>query len=69
MEMSRQDLEARIAGLKSKLTETDYKAIKASEGSPSKDWAEVRTQRAAWRDEIDALQSRLAALDDTEGTV
>jgi hypothetical protein len=65
--MERQEIEARIAGLKSKLTETDYKAIKASEGSPSKDWADVRTQRAAWREEIDALQFRLAGLEDNEG--
>ncbi len=62
--MKRQDIEARITGLKSKLTETDYKAIKASEGDPSKDWAEVRTQRKAWRDEVDALQAQRDALEE-----
>ncbi len=62
--MNKHEIEARITGLKSKLFETDYKAIKASEGDPSKDWEEVRDLRAAWRAEIDALQDQLAALEE-----
>lgn len=64
--MTRHDMEARIAGLKSKLTETDYKAIKASEGDPSGDWEEIRALRAAWRAEIDSLQSRLPSMPDDD---
>ncbi|HBU12708.1 MAG TPA: hypothetical protein DEB31_08285 [Clostridiales bacterium] len=60
--MGRQKLEARINALKSKLNETDYKAIKAYEGHPGPDWAEMKAQRAAWREEIDAAQRQLDGL-------
>ena len=47
----------RIAELKRLLTDTDYKAIKYSEGLISEEeYAEVKAQRQAWRDEINQLE-------------
>ena len=49
-----------IFELKQKLTQTDYKAIKYSEGLlTDKEYAEVRAQRQAWRDEINRLEEKL----------
>lgn len=49
--------EKRIAELKRLLTDTDYKAIKYSEGLISEEeYSEVKAQRQAWRDEINILQ-------------
>ena len=54
--MDRQEAEARINALKSKLSETDYKALKAFEGHPSSDWGSVAAQREKWRQEISQLE-------------
>lgn len=49
--------EERIAKLKRLLTDTDYKAIKYSEGLISEEeYAETKAQRQAWRDEINQLE-------------
>lgn len=49
-----------IFELKQKLTQTDYKAIKYSEGLlTDKEYAEVKAQRQAWRDEINRLEVKL----------
>ena len=49
-----------IFELKQKLTQTDYKAIKYSEGLlTDKEYAEVKSQRQAWRDEINRLEEKL----------
>ena len=49
-----------IFELKQKLTQTDYKAIKYSEGLlTDKEYAEVKEQRQAWRDEINRLEEKL----------
>ena len=49
-----------IFELKLKLTQTDYKAIKYSEGLlTDKEYAEVKAQRQAWRDEINRLEEKL----------
>lgn len=49
-----------IFELKQKLTQTDYKAIKYSEGLlTDKEYAEVKAQRQAWRDEINRLEEKL----------
>ena len=49
--------EERIVELKRLLTDTDYKTIKYSEGLISEEeYAEVKAQRQAWRDEINILQ-------------
>ncbi len=47
-----------IAFLRQKLTDTDYQAIKHSEGALSADEYEpVKLQRQAWRDEINELET------------
>lgn len=49
---------ARIEELKTLLAESDYKAIKYAEGWISEaDYAEVKAQRQAWREEINELES------------
>lgn len=51
-------VEQKIASLKQNLADTDYKAIKFAEGVISaKDYAEIKAQRQAWRDEINRLES------------
>lgn len=48
---------ARIAELKKMLSETDYKAIKYSEGLISdEEYAPVKAQRQEWRDEINRIE-------------
>ena len=50
----------RIVELKQKLQETDYKAIKYSEGELSaEEYAETKAQRRAWREEINKLEEEL----------
>lgn len=52
----------RIAELKSLLKATDYQAIKYAEGFISEtDYAPIKAQRQAWRDEINALEAELAS--------
>lgn len=51
----------RIVELKRKLSETDYQAIKYAEGFiTDDDYAPIKAQRQAWRDEINALEAELA---------
>ena len=57
---ARQEATARIKVLKEQLTETDYQAIKYAEGWLSKEeYAPIKTQRQAWRDEINQLEKLL----------
>ena len=57
-EIAEQERQARIAELKTLLAESDYKAIKYAEGWISaEDYAADKTQRQAWRDEINELES------------
>ena len=50
----------RIAELKQKLQETDYKAIKYAEGELSvEEYAETKAQRRAWREEINKLEEEI----------
>ena len=52
----------RINELKVLLQETDYQAIKYFEGFISEtDYAPIKAQRQAWRDEINALEAELAS--------
>lgn len=56
-EIAKQQAQARIAELKAYLAKTDYQAIKYAEGELSaEDYAEMKTQRAAWRKEINKLE-------------
>ena len=62
---SKQEIKAiknnnRIAELKQKLQETDYKAIKYAEGELSaEEFAPIKAQRRAWREEINKLEEEL----------
>lgn len=48
-----------ILELKAQLSATDYKAIKYSEGLISEeDYAPIKTQRQAWRDQINVLEAQ-----------
>lgn len=62
-ELHNDDIQAinrEINELKRKLSDTDYKAIKYSEGLlTDKEYAEVKAQRQAWRDEINRLEEKL----------
>lgn len=49
-----------IAILKQLLSQTDYQAIKYSEGEMSKeDFLPIREKRQSWRDKINELESRM----------
>lgn len=49
--------ETQIAELKQKLADTDYIACKIAEGAATKEeYAEVISQREAWREEINELE-------------
>ena len=50
----------KIAELKYKLSQTDYQAIKYAEGQLSEEeYAQIKVQRQAWRDEINLLESEV----------
>jgi len=52
---------ARIAELKRLLLLSDYKAIKYAEGYiAAEDYAPIKAERQAWRDEINELEEELA---------
>lgn len=54
------DNQERIIELKSKLSQTDYQAIKYAEGQLTKEeYAQIKAQRQAWRDEINQLENKL----------
>ena len=47
-----------IAELKDRLADTDYQAIKYAEGALNEnEYAEMKVQRQAWRDRINALEA------------
>lgn len=53
----------KIVDLKENLAKTDYLAIKHSEGliTPA-EYLTIKTQRQAWRDEINLLETKLKLL-------
>ena len=56
------EVQRKISEIKAKLSQTDYQAIKYAEGFISEiDYAQIKAQRQAWRDEINALESELAS--------
>lgn len=60
-ELRKREIDARIAELKRLLSASDYKAIKYAEGLiTAEDYAETKTERQAWRDEINTLESELS---------
>lgn len=57
------EINKRIAELKSYLAKTDYKAIKYAEGAITEtEYADTRTQRQEWREEINLREDELATL-------
>ena len=60
---AQQKLEAKIIGLKCNLMGTDYQAIKYGEGLlTEEEYAPIKAQRQAWRDEINVLENELKAV-------
>ena len=54
------EIQRKISEAKAKLSQTDYQAIKYFEGFISEtDYAPIKAQRQAWRDEINALETEL----------
>lgn len=54
----------RIEELKEQLTKTDYQAMKYAEGwMDETEYATIRERRQAWRDEINNLETEIAALE------
>ena len=61
------EIQYKIDETKAKLSQTDYQAIKYFEGLISEtDYAPIKTQRQAWRDEINALETELASKEVTQ---
>ena len=61
------EIQRKIDGTKAKLSQTDYQAIKYFEGFISEvDYAPIKTQRQAWRDEINALETESASKEVTQ---
>ena len=62
---TRNEMEGRLNALHQLLHNTDYKAIKHSEGLiANNDYAAVKVQRQAWRTEINELEARLAEMEE-----
>lgn len=60
-ELHQAEVRGQIAALKRQLAATDYQALKYAEGWISAgDYAEIKAQRQAWRDQINELESELA---------
>ncbi len=62
-EINKQKLQikSQIAELKRNLANTDYQAIKYAEGQlTEQEYASMKAQRQAWRDEINQLEQTLA---------
>ena len=61
------EVQRKINETKAKLSQTDYQAIKYFEGFISEvDYAPIKTQRQAWRDEINALEAELTSKEVTQ---
>ena len=59
--------QARVNALKQLLSNTDYQALKHSEGFiPAAEYAPIKAQRQAWRDEINQLETELAGEEGAE---
>lgn len=59
-EKEQEETANRIAELKSKLSQTDYQAIKYAEGyMTEEEYVPIKVQRKAWRDEINRLEEEM----------
>lgn len=60
MDEKNMEIQGEINALKQLLTNSDYKAIKRSEGEMSEEeYANIRNQRQAWRDRINELEAQI----------
>lgn len=60
-EMERQNIENEIATYKQMLTNTDYMALKHSDGAlTDEEYAPTKADRQEWRGKINELQEKLA---------
>jgi len=60
-----QEIEGEITALRQLLTNSDYKALKYSEGYISEtDYAETKVLRQGYRDKINELEAELATLNE-----
>lgn len=58
--MNCNEKQARLNALKQLLISSDYKALKFSEGGiADADYAPIKAQRRAWRDEINTLEAEI----------
>ncbi len=61
---------ANIAELKKQLLDTDYKALKYAEGAISDaDYADIKAQRQAWRDEINRIEAEVESMRESGGEI
>lgn len=64
-ELARQEIQSQIEQLKYELQQSDYKAIKFAEGwITAEDYAQIRAERQAKRESINALEAQLQALEE-----
>lgn len=60
--------EMQIQMLKKNLADTDYKALKFSDGAlTEEEYASIRAQRQSWRDEINTLEEKICQKSETVG--
>lgn len=63
MDYEKIEIESNITKLKLKLKSTDYKAIKYAEGLlTEEEYAPIKVERQAYRDEINSLEEQLKQL-------
>lgn len=59
----RAEIRTRVGALKTSLREWDYKTSKYADGDyTDEEWAEIKAQRKAWRNEINTLEAELQQL-------
>lgn len=67
MDEKRNAIQSEIAGCKQLLCQTDYKAIKYAEGLISDgEYKEIKAERQKLRDNINNLEKKLAAIEESE---
>ena len=62
--MNLHELDARKNALMQLLAQSDYKALKAFEGSPNANWDEIKAERSEQRAEINAIEIKIKKLKD-----
>ena len=64
------EIQRKISEAKAKLSQTDYQAIKYFEGFISEaDYAPIKAQRQAWRDEINEFEAKVQEVNNYASTI